>query len=165
MYSLIIIQKTIPFATESRMLLYPANQHVNESLAKIMSLSYMCVMLSHSLGSGANPGAFIPYVCSSFRSDRKGGKKQLLLWDGTRRAILSIPLSNHQSLKESAHVISPSCNLLGLQLKACADGLHLSASPWTTPCYKNFIQECHDRRHYWMSPVCTALVPDIMRHK
>lgn len=59
----------------------------------------------------------------------KGEKKQLLLWDGTRRAILSIPLSNHQSLKESAHVISPSCNLLGLQLKACVDGLHLSASP------------------------------------
>lgn len=48
-----------------------------------MSLSYMCVMLSHSLGSGANPGAFIPYVCSSFRSDRKGGKKTVVAmgWD------------------------------------------------------------------------------------
>lgn len=63
MYSLIIIQKTIPFATESRMLLYPANQHVNESLAKIMSLSYMCVMLSHSLGSGANPGGHLYRMC------------------------------------------------------------------------------------------------------
>lgn len=37
------------------------------------------------------------------------------------QTILSIPLSNHQSLKESAHVISPSCNLLGLQLKACVN--------------------------------------------
>lgn len=33
-------------------------------------------------------------------------------------AIPSIPLSSHQSLKECAHVISLSCNLLGLQLKA-----------------------------------------------
>lgn len=51
-------------------------------------------------------------------------------WDGAC-AILSILSSAHQRLWESAHVISPRCNLLGLQLKACFDGMRLSTSPWT----------------------------------
>lgn len=42
-------------------------------------------------------------------------------------AIPSIPLSSHQSLKECAHVISLSCNLLRLQLKACIEGPHILA--------------------------------------
>lgn len=42
-------------------------------------------------------------------------------------AIPSMPLSGHQSCKECAHVISPSCNLLGLQLKACIQGPHILA--------------------------------------
>lgn len=42
-------------------------------------------------------------------------------------AIPSIPLSSHQSLKECAHVISLSCNLLGLQLKACIEGPRILA--------------------------------------
>lgn len=42
-------------------------------------------------------------------------------------AIPSIPLSSHQSLKECAHVISLSCNLLGLQLKARIEGPRILA--------------------------------------
>lgn len=46
---------------------------------------------------------------------------------GAMYAIPSMPLSSHQSLKECAHVISLSCNLLGLQLKACIAGPHILA--------------------------------------
>lgn len=58
-----------------------------------------------------------------------GRQREVVAMDEAMEAILCGPLSNHQSLKPCAHVISQSYNLLKLQLKACFNGLHLSTSP------------------------------------
>lgn len=65
-------------------------------------------------------------------------------------AIPSIPLSSHQSLKECAHVIPLSCNLLGLQLKARIEGPHIALC--LEPSGYKQQDRCQDRHHYQKHP-------------